>query len=174
MSVQPFSVTLFRAPFSCPHLQGAGIRNSGPRPSTRFECCTRQHPRHGGYFGKPFQGGVPELQQGQKAAPPSLTISIFRSNRHLPDMDSANRGFRPVVWVVPFLAEIEYPSGGRDFQNGQRPRFASHCRGGKVGRRAENCNAQALPPPNSRRAELLGCPALSEALAGVRCISKYY
>ncbi len=94
VSVQPHCTG---CPFPSPHYNGAGIRNSGPWPSARFECCARQHPGHGGLFGKPIMEGVPGLQRDPKAKPPRLTYSIFRSDCHLPAMDSADRRLRPVA-----------------------------------------------------------------------------
>ncbi len=38
----------------------------------------------------PIKEGVPGLQRGPKAKPPRLTYSIFRSDCHLPAMDSAD------------------------------------------------------------------------------------
>ncbi len=64
--------------------------------NARFECCARQHPGHGGHFGKPIKEGVPGLQRGPKAKPPRLTYSIFRSYCHLPAMNSTDRRLRPV------------------------------------------------------------------------------
>ncbi len=43
--------------------QGFATQESGPCPSARFECCARQHPGHGGHFGKPIQEGMPRLQR---------------------------------------------------------------------------------------------------------------
>jgi hypothetical protein len=78
----------------------AGISNSGPCPSSRFERCPRQQLEYGGHFGKPLKKGastVPGLQPGPKAKPPRLTYSIFPNDCHLPTMDSADRRFRPVI-----------------------------------------------------------------------------
>ncbi len=80
--VKPSSTTLLGCSFPSPHLKGAGICNSGPCSSARFECCARQHPGHRGHFGKPIKEGVPGLQRGLKAKPPRPTYSIFRSNCH--------------------------------------------------------------------------------------------
>ncbi len=65
-------------PFPSPHLKGAGIRDSRPGLSARFECCSRQHPGHGGHFGKPIQEGVPGLQGDPNAKPPPA--SRFQSS----------------------------------------------------------------------------------------------
>ncbi len=82
--------------FPFPHLKGAGLRNSGPCPSAIFECCTRQHPGHGGHFGKPIQEGVPGLQRCPKAKPPRPTNLIIPSDCHLPAIDSSDGRLRPV------------------------------------------------------------------------------
>ncbi len=65
-------------------------------PECDIRMPRRQRLRHGGHFGKPFKEGVPGLQRGPRAAPPRPTYSIFRSDYHLPAMDSADRRLRPV------------------------------------------------------------------------------
>ncbi len=71
------------------------IRSLGPCPSARFGCCARQHPGHGSHFGYPMKQRMPGLQRRPKAKPPRPTYSIFRSDCHLPAMESADRRLRP-------------------------------------------------------------------------------
>jgi hypothetical protein len=102
-------------PFLSPH-QGTKLRNSGPcRPSARlkFECCSMQHPGHGGNFGKSVEG-LPGLQRGPKTKPPRPTDSSFQSDFQF----QFGHGHQLTGWVV---TPVAMPSleGGRC---GSRPR----------------------------------------------------
>ncbi len=63
------------------------------------------------------------MQRGPKAARPRLTYSIFRSDCHLPAMDSADRRLRPVqetasLCSLEFLGRRESPRALRRTQGG--------------------------------------------------------
>ncbi len=92
MSVQPFPTTLFGVPF--PLFTPQGRRASQLRTVPEREMLHKAG--HGGHFGNPIQDGVPGLQRGPKAKPPRPTFSFFRSDCHIPVMESADRRLRPV------------------------------------------------------------------------------
>ncbi len=79
-----FQIHCSGCPYSSPHVKGARLRNSGPSPSARFECCTMQHSGHARYFGEPIQEGVPRMQRGPKAPRISSSGAIFTSAPRIP------------------------------------------------------------------------------------------
>ncbi len=72
-----------RGALSPPHTSRApGFATQDHAQAQDSNADARQHPGHGGHFGKPIKEGVPGLQRGPKARPPRLTYSILRSDCH--------------------------------------------------------------------------------------------
>ncbi len=98
VSVQPSSTTLFGRPLPLPTPQGRRDSQLRTVPEREIRMLRKATPRTLRLLWQTYEGRSAKVTARPETKPPRLTYAIFRSDCHLPAMDSADRRLRPELF----------------------------------------------------------------------------